>query len=253
MSFNAERLSHAYITDSAFADTLAMSVVCNAQGSKKPCMSCVHCDKAARRIHPDIIYIDRLDNKQIISVDQIRSLKKDIYFVPNDAAKKAYVINDAELMHSGAQNALLQVLEEPPSHTVFILSTSNPAALLSTVYSRCVDLKTHPSGIADGGSDETDELEEIVNDFFEALSGSNINIMESMFRIDKLDRHAFGIFLTLTRENIVRELRRNINNSNLDINKKLIRTENILTKAAEMLDLNVSQGHISGYICASII
>jgi len=253
MSFNAERLSHAYITDSTFADTLAMAVVCSAHDSKRPCMRCSHCDKASRHIHPDIIEVNRLDNKLIISVDQIRELKQDVHIVPNDAMQKAYVVKDADTMNTNAQNAFLQMLEEPPAHAVFILSTDNPAALLPTVYSRCVDLKSHSTGITDDEQEENDELEEIVSDFIEALTDDNVKLMECMFRIDKLDRHTFNNFLTLTREKIIQKLRENISNESLNISKKLIHAESTLIKAGEMLDLNVSPGHISGFICASLI
>jgi len=253
MSFNAQRFSHAYIADNTFADTLAMAVVCSAPDSEKPCKNCVHCDKASRRIHPDIIEIEKLDNKLIISVDQIRELKKDVYIVPNEAMKKAYVVKDADLMNTNAQNAFLQILEEPPAHVVFILGTDNPAAFLPTIYSRCVDLKSQNPEPYDTDSGESEELEEIVSDFIDALSGNNIKLMECMFRIDKLDRHAFHVFLDKARMKIIHELRKSTSGGDLDVSNTFINAENVLIKAGEMLDLNVSQGHISGFICASVL
>jgi len=253
MSFNTERLSHAYITDSTFANTLAMAVVCSAPDGKKPCMSCIHCDKAARNIHPDITVVKHIDNKHIISVDQIREVKKDVYLVPNDAEKKAYLIENADSMNINAQNALLQVLEEPPAHTVFILSTNNPAALLPTIYSRCVDLKAHSPEDTFEDSDGPNELDTIVGDFMEALTGNNVKLMECMFSIDKLDRHAFQIFLALTREKIIQTLKESSRTGNPDTSKALVQAEKVIIKAGEMMDLNVSPGHISGFICASVI
>ena len=253
MSFNAERLSHAYITDNTFANTLAMAVVCSAPVGEKPCMSCAHCGKASRRIHPDIIKVDKLDNKLIIGVDQIRELKKDIYIVPNEAMKKAYVVLDADSMNANAQNAFLQILEEPPVHAVFILGTDNPAALLPTVYSRCVDLKSQNPATPETDSDENEELEEIVSNFIEALTGDNIKLMECAFRIDKLDRHAFRTFLDLARGRVIQELRKSIGDDSLNDGKALADTESVLMKAGEMLDLNVSPGHISGFICARVM
>ena len=253
MSFSAERLSHAYITGNTFADTLAMVVVCGAPDGKKPCKSCVHCDKASRRIHPDIIEIDKLDNKQIIGVDQIRELKKDVYIVPNEANKKVYVVRDADSMNSNAQNAFLQILEEPPAHAVFILGTDNPAALLPTVYSRCVDIKSLSSDTPDTDSNENEELKEIVSDFVETLTGNSIKLMEIMFRIDKFDRFAFRSFLDLAHGRIIQELRKSTGDVSFNFSKVLTDTEKVLMKAGEMLDLNVSSGHISGFICASIL
>ena len=256
MSFNTERLSHAYITDGTFADTLAMAVVCGATNGERPCNSCVHCDKASRRIHPDIIVISKPDNKMIISVDQIRELKQDVYVVPNDAMKKAYVIKDADSMNTNAQNALLQILEEPPSHTVFILSTDNPSALLPTVYSRCVDLKSRSFEAIDAIDEESDDFEEIAglaDNFISALEGDNVKLMECMFQIDKLDRHSFNVFLITARGKLIEKLRENTSAGSLEISKAQINAESVLIKAGEMLDLNVSPGHISGFICASVM
>ncbi|MDR2571027.1 MAG: DNA polymerase III subunit delta, partial [Oscillospiraceae bacterium] len=132
MTFDAARLSHAYITESSFADTLAMTVVCGNRDGERPCKNCTHCKKAKRHIHPDIIVIGKLEEKLIVTVDQIREVKKDVYILPNEAVQKAYIINDADSMNINAQNALLQILEEPPKHDVFILCSENPAALLPT-------------------------------------------------------------------------------------------------------------------------
>ena len=258
MSFDAKRLSHSYITDDTNAENLATAVVCGTHDNNRPCMSCVHCGKASRRIHPDIIEISRLDSKLIISVDQIRALKQDIYVVPNDATHKVYVIKDADTMNANAQNALLQMLEEPPAHAVFILCTDNPAALLPTVRSRCVLLKSQSSSDNADDFDEQEALGEIVGDFIEALAGNNVKInsvklMECMFRIDKLDRFAFQIFIAKARREIIKSLRETAGSGQSDLSKIYINAESIFTKAEEMLDLNVSPGHISGFICASIL
>ena len=253
MSFNAERLSHAYITNGSFAETLAMAVVCGNHTGERPCKSCVHCGKASRNIHPDIIKINRLDNKLIISVDQIRELKRDVYVVPNDAMQKAYVVYDADSMNTNAQNAFLQILEEPPAHAVFILSTDNPAALLPTVRSRCVELKSHTPEVAGDDIEGHEGLEETVKSFIQGLTGNNVKLMECMFRIDKLERHAFQSFLTKAREAVITELRKNTIKGNMETSKALIRAEIVLTKAEEMSDFNVSAGHISGFICASLL
>ena len=104
---SAERLSHAYITDGGLADTLAMEAVCSQPSDAGPCMDCPHCSKAQRNIHPDIIIIDKRPDRREIVVEQIRDLKKDVIIVPVESAKKAYIVNNAELMNDAAQNALL--------------------------------------------------------------------------------------------------------------------------------------------------
>jgi len=253
MIFDAGRLSHAYIvSESAMADTLAMAVVCGVRDGDRPCLRCVHCEKASRHIHPDIAVVGKLEDKQIVTVDQIRLLKKDVYVVPNEADQKAYIVNDAEKMNESAQSAILRILEEPPAHAVFILCTENPAALLWTVRSRCVELKTHPitkiSGDTDVESgDDRSDIEEIVSDFLTALGRDNVMLINCMFRLDKLDRLAFACFLDLLREKVVMSLRENSSQ------KELVDAESILFKAGEMLDFYVNIGHISGMICSSLL
>jgi len=258
MSFNIDRLSHAYITDASFAGTLAMAVVCNARDSVGSCKRCIHCDKALRHIHPDIFEVARIDGKLIISVDQIRSIKQDAYILPNEAMQKVYIVKDADLMNTSAQNAFLQILEEPPAHVVFVLCTDNPVALLPTVRSRCVGLKSFSREAGSDNSsenfvDDSIELNELASGFVDALSGNSIKLMECMFRIDKLDRYAFSNFLSLARERLLLTLRESSSDGDLNIYQKLIHADNVLLKAGEMLELNVSAGHIAGFICASTL
>ena len=256
MSFDSGRLSHAYITDASFADTLAAAVVCGARDGKRPCNICTDCDKASRHIHPDIIEVERLDNKLIISVDQIRALKQDVYIVPNEAEQKVYVIKDADSMNTNAQNAFLQILEEPPAHAVFALCTDNPSALLPTVRSRCVELRPLSVDEAldeDADSEGLDELEELACVFVDALADDNVKLMECMFSIDKLDRHAFRCFLSLAREQVVLTLRESSSEGTPEKYEALVNADSVLIKAGEMLDLNVSAGHIAGFICASMV
>jgi len=263
MLFDSERISHAYITNKFAAEMIAKAVVCGERYGSRPCNNCNHCDKTTRNIHPDITMIGKQEDKTIVSVDQIRELKKDVYIVPNESEQKAYIVNDADAMNINAQNAFLQILEEPPAHAVFILCTENPAALLPTVRSRCIELKQQPTSQSNinktnSGEEETDEneeLNELTEKFLLALN-DNVKLMECMFTLEKLDRHTFAQFLTQTREHIIQILKQNqnIKTQNPTIpNKTLATAETIIIKAKEMQDLNVSPVHISGYICASLI
>jgi len=254
MKFDSGRLSHAYITDKPTARALAAAVVCGSSDEKKPCDSCSHCDKASRNIHPDIIKIDRTDNKQIITVDQIRELKQDVYILPNEAEAKVYVVNDADTMNINAQNAFLQILEEPPAHANFILYTDHPMSLLKTIRSRCVFLRSGNIFTDYESIEDYDEVYDLAEDFINGLS-DDVRLMECMFRLEKLDKAAFLIFFESVRENVVSALKENIDLNINDLNKynKLIKTDDILSKANEMLILNVSPGHIAGFICASVL
>ena len=141
-------IGHAYIISSpsreealSTAWEIASAAVCLA-GHDVPCGNCRGCRKAAAGIHPDIITVRRQTDKngklrRDLSVAQIRDLSADVAVLPNEAERKAYIIEEAELMNLNAQNAALKLLEEPPPTVVFLLCTQNPDLLLETVRSRC--------------------------------------------------------------------------------------------------------------------
>ena len=252
------RLSHAYIVGGGLADTLAMAAVCTGPESARPCKRCAHCDKASRRIHPDISVVDKPADKREIVVEQIRSLKRDVIIVPNEAAKKAYIVNNAELMNRSAQNAFLQILEEPPTHAVFILRTDNPAALLPTVRSRCVEAKSwaENDGQKASGAVSPSAASEMATELFSAISSGNAELMSLMFKLAKLDKDAFAEFLTAARSQAAAKLRLAATSSHPGgpiAGRKLAHADRTLAKAAGMLDLNVTPGHLSGMICASLM
>jgi len=252
------RLSHAYIVGGGQAGTLAMAAVCTGPESARPCRSCAHCDKAARGIHPDIATVDKPADKREIVVEQIRHLKKDVIVVPNEAIKKAYIVNDAELMNGSAQNAFLQILEEPPPHAVFILSTDNPAALLPTVRSRCVEVKAwvediSPKTAAEGSPSAASEM---ADELFSAFMSGNAALMSLMFRLEKLNKDAFSEFLAAARAQAAARLRSTAGkepDNPIIPREVLAHAERTFVKAARMLDLNVSPGNLSGMICASLL
>ena len=245
-TIDSGRLSHAYITSGSMADTLAMAAVCSGQGDR-PCLSCRHCEKASRRTHPDITIIDKPPDKREIVVAQIRELKKDVIIVPNEADKKAYIVNDADTMNRSAQNAFLQILEEPPSHAVFILRTENAAALLPTVRSRCVELKTR----LDVGSPGA-EAAEMAQEFICALRSGNAGLTAFMFRLEKLEKELLAEFLVSARESVAAEFRASVHCA-VAPGDVLARAEEVLIRAGDFLDLNVNAGHISGLICATLL
>lgn len=138
------------------ARELAAAAVCSGDGTK-PCGRCRDCRKATAGVHPDIISITRLTDdkgklKQNIVVDQIRALSTDAVVLPNEAARKVYIIKEAETMNPAAQNAALKLLEEPPAFVVFLLCTTNAMLLLPTVRSRCAAVNA-----AGGGENAPDE------------------------------------------------------------------------------------------------
>lgn len=144
-----KKLSHAYIISSPLpqeghraALMLAASMLCTA-GGEAPCGVCRDCRKIFSGIHPDVSVVSRLSDdsgnlKNDISIGQIRQMRADAAVLPNEASGKVYIIEEAETMNIPAQNAALKVFEEPPANVSFILVTTNPERLLTTVRSRCV-------------------------------------------------------------------------------------------------------------------
>ena len=143
-SINRGRVSHFYLISGpegsgkhTLARLLAAAILC--KGSSRPCGNCSACRKVFANGHPDFITIDDPE-KKTVSVELIRQARADIYIQPNESAYKIYLFPRAQDMGIPGQNALLKVLEEPPSYGVFILLTDNPQKLLPTVRSRCTEL-----------------------------------------------------------------------------------------------------------------
>ncbi len=139
------RMSHFYLLSGpkgsgkrCLADLIAAAMLC--REPEGPCGVCPHCRKILSHSHPDYITIDD-PTKKTVPVDLIRSARADIFIRPNEGDRKIYLFPRAQDMGIPGQNALLKVLEEPPSYGVFLLLTDNPEKLLPTVRSRCVELK----------------------------------------------------------------------------------------------------------------
>lgn len=139
ISFN--RLSHAYIFSgprgtgkTSIARILAKSINCRKGMSATPCLSCDLCEKITKGNSVDVIEIDAASNT---GVDNIRTLNEQINFTPVECLYKIYIIDEVHMLSTGAFNALLKTLEEPPAYTLFILATTEPQKIPATIHSRC--------------------------------------------------------------------------------------------------------------------
>jgi len=144
-SIRRGRIAHFYLISGpegagkhTLARLLAAAIVC--RGEEKPCLSCIACRKVLADNHPDFITVDDPE-KKTVPVDLIRKARADMYVRPNEADKKIYMFPRAQDMGVPGQNALLKILEEPPSYGVFLLLVDNPEKLLPTVRSRCTELQ----------------------------------------------------------------------------------------------------------------
>lgn len=141
-------LSHCYILTGpqgsgkkTLARLMAAAMECTGQG-EQPCGVCPNCHKIFGGGHPDVITID--SDKATVPISVIRDMQADAYIRPNEGKRKIYLIPRAQDMLAPAQNALLKLLEEPPSYCAFLLMTDNAEKLLSTVRSRAVELELFP-------------------------------------------------------------------------------------------------------------
>lgn len=142
-----DKVSHAYILNGErgagkkmLANLFAATLLCE-KGGPDPCNECHSCRQAESGNHPDIIKVTH-EKPNSISVDDIREqVNNTIMIKPYQGPYKVYIIPQADMMTTQAQNALLKTIEEPPEYAVIMLLTENADTLLPTINSRCVMLK----------------------------------------------------------------------------------------------------------------
>ena len=135
------RISHAYLFTGSrgtgkttCAKILSKAVNCLSPVNGNPCNECEICKGIDNGSILDVIEIDAASNN---GVDNIRDLREEANFTPANAKYRVYIIDEVHMLSIGAFNALLKTLEEPPSHVIFILATTEIHKLPSTILSRC--------------------------------------------------------------------------------------------------------------------
>ena len=151
--FTGGRLSHSLLLEGetgcgkkTMALQLAAAILCKNPGEPPPCGHCAACRMALENRHPDLMLYSGKGKSRSFGVDQVREIRSSAFVLPNEGAVKVYILADVQEMTQEAQNAFLKILEEPPSHVVFILTCNNRKALLETVLSRvkCYTLSNPP-------------------------------------------------------------------------------------------------------------
>ena len=137
----ANRVGHAYLLTggrgtgkTSAAKILARAINCLNPQDGEPCNECEICKAALQGSLTDIVEMDAASNN---SVEDIRSIREEVNFLPTVAKYRVYIIDEVHMLSVGAFNALLKTLEEPPEHVKFILATTEPQKLPATILSRC--------------------------------------------------------------------------------------------------------------------
>lgn len=140
-SVSTGRIAHAYLFcgtrgtgKTTMAHILSRAVNCLDPHDGEPCNQCEICREILSGSSVDVLEIDAASNN---SVDNVRSIRDEVIYAPTKAKRKVYIIDEVHMLSTGAFNALLKTLEEPPEHVIFILATTEPHKLPATILSRC--------------------------------------------------------------------------------------------------------------------
>lgn len=143
----SNRVSHAYLFcgtrgtgKTSTAKIFARAINCLSPKNGNPCNQCELCRAALENRSMNVIEIDAASNN---GVDNIREIREEVKYPPTEGHYKIYIIDEVHMLSSGAFNALLKTLEEPPAHVVFILATTDPQKVPATILSRCQRFDFH--------------------------------------------------------------------------------------------------------------
>jgi len=135
------KIAHAYLFcgprgtgKTSTGRVLAKAVNCPHQIGGEPCNSCDMCRSITAGMSLDVVEMDAASNR---GIDDIRNLREKVNYAPSLARYKVYIVDEVHMLTDPACNALLKTLEEPPPHVIFVLATTEPHRVASTIVSRC--------------------------------------------------------------------------------------------------------------------
>lgn len=242
------RLGHAYIisgpsneANQALADLISQACVCTAREGK-PCGVCSGCKKALGGIHPDIIRLVPLEDKNTVAVNQVRDMRADAYIRPNEAERKVYIVDPTLFAkQDSSQNALLKVLEEGPDYVTFLFLVRQPEQLLTTIRSRCEILSLNANEqmpVSDAVRAAAKETARLL------LEGGELELMEHMVGLEnkKWERETVQSFLSVIEDAVREEMPRRTEQC-----AKLLDTIKQVKKGCIQ---NVNTGNLLGWLAA---
>ncbi len=186
------RINHAYLFcgtrgtgKTTTAKIFARAINCVGEGAK-PCNSCDVCTSIMQGRNVNVIEIDAASNN---GVDNVRDIIEEVKYPPTDCRYKVYIIDEVHMLSSGAFNALLKTLEEPPEYVVFILATTDPQKMPVTVLSRCQRFDFHridkdtmvkvlKDYMAEEGADVADDAIEYIAEISDGAMRDALSILD---------------------------------------------------------------------------
>ena len=194
-AIKSNRIAHAYLFvgprgtgKTSLARLFAKALNCKDGPTATPCDQCDSCREITAGTSMDVLEIDGASNN---GVDQVRELRENVKFAPTQGAYKIYIIDEVHMLSTGAFNALLKTLEEPPPHVKFFFATTEAHKVLPTIVSRCqrFDLRRIPTALIIERLDLIAQEEKITLDSDAALAiarGAEGGLRDAESALDQL-------------------------------------------------------------------
>lgn len=245
-------ISHAYLFygprgtgKTSIAKILSRTINCESPKDGVPCEKCDSCKISIEPGCVDIIEIDAASNN---GVDEIRELKNKISFVPSELKYKVYIVDEVHMLSTGAFNALLKTLEEPPEHAIFVLATTELQKVPLTIISRCqtlefrkIDTQSMTQKLKEISIKEKIDIDD--NALLEIAKYSNGGLRDA---IGLLEKAAAYTDKTIT-SNIIKEISGNVSEEDLnnfitlfqnkDIEQLIIKINDFYNEGIDLLRL----------------
>lgn len=248
-----DRLAAARFAASAFQ--------CVGPERDRPCGVCPACRKVREDIHPDVSAV-RDEEHKFIAVDVVREVRRDAYIRPNEGERKVYLFPDCALLTEQDQNVLLKLVEEGPPYAAFLFCAENPAAVLQTLRSRCVELKLQPK--APQGREEDEEGEALCRCLLRRKRGSAAELAVRLEK-KKLSRENLSALLERSEALLSQALVLTYGGTAGDGDRalaeelgkrltktQLVRTIELMKQYRRECGYNVGPGHVLGALAAEL-